>query len=52
MLKICLKSFFIHAHLHYVCSIPAKYLRDTMKAQGGVDFKKYAILTILNVCID
>ena len=28
----------IHAHLQYVCNIPAKYQMNILKALGGVDF--------------
>ena len=41
------KSFFstilLHAHLQYACNIPAKYQKDTLKAQGGVDFTNCAL---------
>ena len=45
------KKFFLdikllHAHLQYVCSIPAKYQMIILKALGGVDFTKYALLPI------
>ena len=36
----------LHAHLQYVCNISAKYLKDTLKALGGVDFTKYKLLPI------
>ena len=36
----------LHAHLQYVCSIPAKYQLNILKALGGVDFTKYALLPI------
>ena len=36
----------LHAHLQYVCSIPAKYQMNILKALGGVDFTKYALLPI------
>ena len=44
------KNFIIkllHAHLQYVCNIPSKYQKDTVKALGGVNFIKYAPLTII-----
>ena len=34
----------LHAHLQYVCNIPAKYQKNILKALGGVDFTKYALL--------
>ena len=37
----------LHAHLQYVCNILAKYKKDTLKALGGVDYTKYALLEIL-----
>ena len=36
----------LHAHLQYVCNIPAKYQMNILKALGGVDFTKYALLPI------
>ena len=36
----------LHAHLQYVCIIPAKYQTNILKALGGVDFTKYAQLLI------
>ena len=36
----------LNAHLQYVCSIPAKYQMNILKALGGVDFTKYALLPI------
>ena len=33
----------LHAHLQYVCNIPAKYQMNIQKALGGVDFTKYAL---------
>ena len=36
----------LHAHLQYVCHIPAKYQMNILKALGGVDFTKYALLPI------
>ena len=33
----------LHAHLQYVCNIPAKYQMNILKAVGGVDFTKYAL---------
>ena len=30
----------LHAHLQYVCNIPTKHQKDTLKALGGVDFTK------------
>ena len=50
MLLICIKKKFgiklLHAHLQYVCIIPAKYQINILKALGGVDFTKYALLPI------
>ena len=37
---------FLHAHVQYVCNIPAKYEMNILKALGGVDFTKYALLPI------
>ena len=34
----------LHAHVQYVCNIPAKYQKNILKAQGEVDFTKYALL--------
>ena len=34
----------LHAHLQYVCNIPAKYQMNILKALGGVDFTMYALL--------
>ena len=36
----------LHAHLQYVCNIPAKYQKNILKALGGVDFTMYALLPI------
>ena len=36
----------LHAHLQYVCNIPAKYQMNIPKALGGVDFTKYPLLPI------
>ena len=36
----------LHALLQYVCNIPAKYQISILKALGGVDFTKYALLPI------
>ena len=36
----------LHAHLQYVCNIPAKYQMNILKALGEVDFTKYALLPI------
>ena len=33
----------LHAHLQYVCNIPAKYLLNILKTLGGVDFTKYTL---------
>ena len=50
MLKICQKYFLgiklLHAHLQYVCNIHAKYQMNILKALGGVDFTKNALLPI------
>ena len=49
MLLICKKKIGIkvlHAHLQYVCNIPAKYQMNILKALGEVDFTKYALLPI------
>ena len=35
-----------HAHLQYVCNIPAKYPKDTLNATGGVAVTKYAVSAI------
>ena len=49
MLSICQKYFFcklsLHAHLQYVCNIPAKNQMDihVLKGLGGIDFTKYAL---------
>ena len=40
----CIKL--LHAHLQYVCNIPAKYQMNILKALGGVYFTKYALLPI------
>ena len=37
----------LHAHLQYVCNIPAKYQMNILKALGGVDFTKYALICIV-----
>ena len=37
----------LHAYLQYVCNIPAKYLKDSVKTLGRVDFTKYAISSII-----
>ena len=48
--KFVKKYFFsiklLHAHLQYVCNIPAKYQMNILKALGGVDFTKYVLLPI------
>ena len=36
----------LHAHLQYICIIPAKYQMNILNALGGVDFTKYALLPI------
>ena len=36
----------LHAHLQYVCNIHTKYQMNILKALGGVDFTKYALLPI------
>ena len=36
----------LHAHLHYVCNILAKYQMNILKAIGEVDFTKYALSPI------
>ena len=36
----------LHAHLQYVCNIHAQYQMNILKALGGVDFTKYALLPI------
>ena len=36
----------LHAHLQYVCNIPGKYQMNILKAEGPVDFTKYALLPI------
>ena len=40
----------LHAHLQYVCNIPAKYQMNIPKALGGVDFTKYTLLPISHIC--
>ena len=42
----CNTGKFLHAHLQYVCNITAKYQMNILKAIGGVDFTKYALLPI------
>ena len=44
--KILFGIKLLHAHLQYVCNIPAKYQMNILKALGGVDFTKYALLPI------
>ena len=44
--KIIFGIKLLHAHLQYVCNIPAKYQTNILKALGGVDFTKYALLPI------
>ena len=39
-------SVTLNADLQYVCNIPAKYQMNILKALGGVDFTKYALLPI------
>ena len=49
MLLICKKRIgikLLHAHLQYVCILPAKYQMNILKVLGGVDFTKYALLPI------
>ena len=51
MLSIYINKYFfsiklLHAHLQYVCNIPAQYQMNILKALGGVDFTKYALLPI------
>ena len=41
--KIFFSALILHAHLQYVCNIPAKYQKDTLNTQGGVDFTKYEL---------
>ena len=42
-----------HAHFQYVCSIPAKYSKDTQRAAvGGVNFTKCALSSLFNMCSD
>ena len=36
----------LHAHLQYDCNIPTKYQMNILKALGGVDFTKNALLPI------
>ena len=36
----------LHAYLQYVCNIHVKYQMNILKALGGVDFTKYALLPI------
>ena len=42
--KKCIKL--LHEPLQYVCIIPAKYQMNILKALGGVDFTKHALLPI------
>ena len=37
----------LHENLQYVCNIQAKYWMDTLKSLDGVDFTKYALLSII-----
>ena len=46
-IKIIFTIKFLHAHSQYVCNISTKYLKNTVKALGGVDYLKYALLEIL-----
>ena len=39
----------LRVHLQHVCNVPAKYKIDTLKALGGVDFIKYAIILSFNM---
>ena len=36
----------LHAHLQYVCNIPAKYQMNILKALGDVNLTKYELLPI------
>ena len=36
-----------HAHLKYIWNKSTKNLKETLIALGGVDFTKYALLTII-----
>ena len=36
----------LHAHLQYVWNMSAKYQKRILKAVGGVDFTKYALLAL------
>ena len=51
MLSIYQKNVFIikllHAHLQYVFNIPAKYYKNQLKALGGVEYIKFALLAII-----
>ena len=44
--KIFFDIKLLHAHLQYVCNIPDKYQINILKALGGVDYTKYALLPI------
>ena len=37
----------LHAHLQYAWSMSAKYLKEILKALGGVDFTNYGLPTII-----
>ena len=45
---VSLKKYFfsiklLHAHLQYICNIPAKYQKDTLSTLGGIDFTRYEL---------
>ena len=37
-----------HVHFQYVCNIHVKYYKITLKVVRGVEFTKYALLTIIH----
>ena len=52
--KFVKKYFFsirlLHAHLQYVCNISTMHQKATLKALGGVDFTKKALLNYYLIC--
>ena len=42
--KDCFIITLLHVHLQYVCKMPAKYKKDTLRAVGGVVVTKYAYI--------
>ena len=39
-------TILLHTHLQYVWNMSAKYQKRILKAVGGVDFTKYALLAL------